>query len=74
MTYGPMDFIVMEMGSNTSSLMILGRPFLKTTGDIIDTKEGNVKLQFPHKKCMEHFPRKKEAAPRFKLPHDFHTT
>jgi hypothetical protein len=43
---------------------------LKTTGDIIDSKEGDVKLQFPHKKCMEQFPRKKEVAPRFKLPYN----
>ena len=74
MTYVPVDFIVMDMGSNTSSPIILGRPFLRTTRAIIDSKEGNVKFQFPHNKCMEHFPRKKEVAPRFKLPHDLHTT
>ena len=73
MTYVPVDFIVMDMGSNTSSPIILGRPFLGTTGAIIDSKEGNVKLQFLHKKCMEHFPREKEVA-SFKLPHNFHTT
>ena len=74
MRYVPVDFIVMDMGSNTSSPIILGRPFLRTTWAIIDSKEGNVKFQFPHKKCMENFPRKKEVAPRFKLPHDLHTT
>ena len=59
MTFVHVDFIVMDMGSKTSSSIILGRPFLKTTGAVIDSKEGNVKFQFPHKKCMEHFPRKK---------------
>jgi hypothetical protein len=49
----------MDMRSNTSSIIIICRPFLRTTGAVIDFKEGNVKFQFPHKKCMEHFPRKK---------------
>lgn len=74
MTFVPVDFVIMDMGSKTSSPIILGRPFLRTTGAIIDSKEGNVKFQFPHKKCMEHFPRKKEIAPRYKLPHDLHIT
>jgi hypothetical protein len=48
----------MYMRSNTSSPIILERPFLRTTCAIIDSKEGNVKFQFPHKKYMEHFPRR----------------
>ena len=36
-----------------------GRPFLITVGAVIDMKEGNIKFQFPLKKGMEHFPRKK---------------
>jgi hypothetical protein len=59
MTYVPIDFIIMDMRSNTSSPTMLGKPFLRTTGAIIDSKEGNVKFQFPHKKCIENFPRKK---------------
>jgi hypothetical protein len=55
----PIDFIIMYMMSNTSNPIILGRPFLRTTGAIIDSKEGNVKFQFPHKNCIENFPRKK---------------
>ena len=43
--------------------IILGRPFLRTVGDVIDMKEGIIKFQFPLKKGMEHFPRK-----NFKLP------
>ena len=69
MTFVPVDFLIMDMGSKTSSPIILGRLFLRTTGAIIDSKEGNVKFQFPHKKCMEHFPRKREP-PKFKLPHE----
>ena len=38
MTYVPVDFIVMDMGSNTSSPIILGRPFLRRTEAIIDSK------------------------------------
>jgi hypothetical protein len=61
MTFFLIDFIVMDMGSKTYSSIILGRPFLRTTGVDVDSKEGNVKFQFPHKKCMEHFPRRKEV-------------
>ena len=70
MTFVPVDFVIMDMGNKTSSHIILGRHFLRTTGAIIDSKEGNVKFQFPHKKCMEHFPRKRDTS-RFKLPHEF---
>ena len=65
----PVDFLIMDMGNKTSSPIILGRPLLRTTGAIIDSKDGNVKFQFPHKKCMEHFPRKRDI-PKFKLPHE----
>ena len=34
-------------------------------GAIIDMKEGNIRFQFPLRKGMEHFPRKK-----IKLPHE----
>jgi hypothetical protein len=44
MTFLPVDFIIMDMGNKTSSPIILGRPFLRTTGAIIDSKEGNVKF------------------------------
>jgi hypothetical protein len=71
MTFVPIDFIIMDMGNKTSSPIILGRPFLRTTGAIIDSKEGNVKFQFLHKKCMEHFPRKRDT-PKYKFPHELH--
>ena len=34
-----------------------------TIGAIIDMKEGNIRFQFPLKKGMEHFPRKKVKLP-----------
>jgi hypothetical protein len=68
MTFVHVDFIIMDVRSNTSSTIILGKPFLRTTGAIIDSKEGNVKFQFPHK-CMEHIPRKKINDHKYKYPH-----
>jgi hypothetical protein len=70
MNFVPVYFIIMDMRRNTSCPIILGRPFLRTTGAIIDSKEGNVKFQFPHKKCMEHFPRKNVIIQKYKFPHD----
>ena len=70
MTFVPVDFLIMDMENKTSSPIILRRPFLRTIGAIIDSKEGNVKFQFPHKKCMEHFPRMKGTT--LKLHHELH--
>jgi hypothetical protein len=70
MTFVSIDFIIMEMRSNTSSPIILGIPFLRTIGAVIDSKEGNVKFQVPYKKCMEHFRMKKVNIKRYKCPHD----
>jgi hypothetical protein len=61
MIFVSVDFIIMDMEGKNHNPIILGRTFLRTTGAIIDAKEGNVKFQFPHNKCMEHFPRKKEG-------------
>jgi hypothetical protein len=36
-----------------------GKTFFRTVGAIIDMKEGTIKYQFPLKKGMEHFPRKR---------------
>jgi hypothetical protein len=60
MSFVHVDFIIMDMEGKNHSPIILGRSFLRTTGAIINAKEGNVRFQFPHKKCMDHFPRKKE--------------
>ncbi|KAK1618639.1 hypothetical protein QYE76_024156 [Lolium multiflorum] len=61
----PVDFVVLDIECNASCPIILGRPFLRTVGATIDMKEGNIKYQFPLKKGMEHFPRK-----RMKVPFD----
>src|SRR4051812_46632390 len=57
--YVPVDFTIMDIKCEPSCPIILGRPFLRTIGIVIDMKEGNIKFQFPLKKGMEHFPRKK---------------
>jgi hypothetical protein len=44
MNFVCVDFIVMDMKINTSSPIILGRPFMRTIGAIIDSKEGNMKF------------------------------
>jgi predicted aspartyl protease len=59
----PIDFLVMDIECNASCPIILGRPFLRTVGVIIDMKEGTIRYQFPLKKGMEHFPRKKKKLP-----------
>ena len=61
--YAPIDFIVLDIDCNHSCPIILGRPFLRTVGAIIDMKEGNIRFQFPLKNGMEHFPRKKIKLP-----------
>ena len=61
--YVPIDFIVLDIDCNLSYPIILGRPFLRTVGAIIDMKEGNIRFQFPLRKSMEHFPRKKVKLP-----------
>jgi hypothetical protein len=53
-------FFVLDIECNASCPIILGRPFLRTISAIIDIKEGTIRYQFPLKKCMEHFPRKRK--------------
>jgi hypothetical protein len=44
MNFVHFDLVIMDTGSKTSSPIILGRPFLRTTGAIIESKEGNIKF------------------------------
>jgi hypothetical protein len=67
MKFVHVDFIIMDMYGKNHSPIILGRCFLRTIGAITDAEQGNVKFNIPHKKCMEHFPRKKEGKNNF--PH-----
>jgi hypothetical protein len=39
----PVDFLVLDIECNASCPIILGRPFLRTVGAIIDMKEGTIK-------------------------------
>ena len=50
--YVPIDFIVLDIDCNPSCPIILGRPFLRTIGAIIDMKEENIRFQFPLRKGM----------------------
>ena len=59
----PIDFIVLDIDCNPSCPIILGRPFLRTIGAVIDMKEGNIKFQFPLRKGMENFPRTRIKPP-----------
>src|SRR4051812_9147902 len=61
--YVPVDFTIMNIECEPSCEIIVGRPFLRTVGAVIDMKEGNIKFQFPLKKGMEHFPRKNIKLP-----------
>jgi hypothetical protein len=56
----PVDFFVLDVECNASCPIILGRHFLRTVGAIIHMKEGTIKYQFPLKKGMKHFPRKRK--------------
>ena len=57
------DFIVLDIDCNPTCPIILGRPFLRMIVAIIDMKEGNIRFQFPLRKGMERFPRKKVKLP-----------
>ena len=59
----PLDFIVLDIYCNPTCPIILGRPFLRTTGAIIDMKEGNIRFQFLLRRDMEHFPGNKIKVP-----------
>ena len=61
--YVPIAFIFLDIDCNLSCPIILGRPFLRTIGVVIDMKEGNIKFQFPLRKGMEHFPRTRIKPP-----------
>jgi hypothetical protein len=71
----PIDFLVLDIKCNASCPIILGSPFLRTVGAIIDMKEGTIRYQFPLKKGMQHFPRKRKKQPFdsiFRANYDLH--
>ena len=58
----PVDFVVLDIECNATCPIIFGRPFLRTAGPIIDMRDGIIRYQFPLKKGMEHFPRKRKKS------------
>ena len=52
------NYVPVDIDCSPTCPIILGRPFLRTIGAIIDMKEGNIRFQFPLRKGTEHFPRK----------------
>jgi hypothetical protein len=59
----PVDSVVLDVECNAFCSIVLGRPFLRTVGAIIDMRDGIIRYQFPLKKGMEHFPRKRKKLP-----------
>ena len=47
----PWNRYVLDIDCNPSCPILLGRPFLRTIGAIIDMKEGNIRFQFPLRKA-----------------------
>ena len=48
--YAPTDFMVLNMGEEDDTPIILGRPFLNTTNAITYVGSGQVHFQFPREK------------------------
>ena len=53
-----MDFVILDIPEDDSMYIILGRPFLNTTGAIIDCIKGNVTFHVNGNEHTIHFPRK----------------
>jgi hypothetical protein len=52
------DFVVLEMPKDDNMSIILGRPFLNTTGAVIDCNQGKVTFNVNDKEHMVYFPKK----------------
>jgi hypothetical protein len=52
------DFVVLEMPEDDNMSIILGRPFLNTTGAVIDCNQGKVTFNINDKEHMVYFPKK----------------
>ena len=52
------DFVILDIPEDDSMSIILGRPFLNTTGAVIDCNKGNVTFHVNGNERMVHFPRK----------------
>ena len=49
------NFVILDMPEDGSMSIILGRPFLNTTGAVIDCNKGNVTFHVNGNKHMVHF-------------------
>ena len=56
------DFVILDIPEDDSMSIILGRPFLNTTGAVIDCKKGNVTFDVNGNEHTVHFPRKQPQA------------
>ncbi|KAG9449988.1 hypothetical protein H6P81_009953 [Aristolochia fimbriata] len=63
----PCDFVVLDMEVDKNLPIILGRPFLATTGAIIDCKQGNLTLKLNNDTISFNI---KEAMKQPAIPHD----
>jgi hypothetical protein len=52
------DFVVLEMLEDDNMSIILGRPFLNTTGAVIDCNQGKFTFNVNDKEHMVYFPKK----------------
>jgi hypothetical protein len=52
------DFVVLEMPEDDNMSIILGRPFLKTAGAVINCNQGKVTFNVNDKKYTIYFPKK----------------
>ena len=52
------DFVILDIPEDDSMSIILGRPFLNTTGDVIDCTKGNITFHVNGNEHTVHFPRK----------------
>ena len=52
------DFVILDIPEDDSMSIILGRPFLNTTGAVIDCTKGNVTFHVNGNEHTVHFPRK----------------
>ena len=53
--YAPVDFMVLDMGEEDDTPIILERPFLNTTNAIVYIRSGQVHIQFPGEKVHRYF-------------------
>ena len=53
-----LDFVILDIPEDDSMSIILDRPFLNTTGAVIDCNKGNVTFHVNGNEHTVHFPRK----------------